>query len=236
MELTNNMINYKTAGRLFGIFFILTFLFYGIGSGMIASITGTPDMLENISVNKTPIIIGAILMALFHTVFNISLSVILLPLLKPFHKNMAYGYLSAAIASTVTLVLGAIFLLLLLPLSDEFVKAGSEISPYFGTMAIILVKGNFYAYQLGMAIWGIGGLLLCTILFQSKLIPRLISVWGLIGYIIFISGTLLELFGIGIGVLLSMPGGLFEIGLSLWLIIKGLNGELLEKQFLNSGR
>ena len=234
MKLSDNMINYKTAGRLFGIFFILTFIFYGVGSGVIGSITGGPDILTNVFEHKTLIIVGAIFMALFHTILNIALPVIMLPILKPFHKNLVYGYLSAAIASTVILVVGAIFLLLLLPLSDEFVKASSEIIPYYETLAIIFTKGNFFAYQLGMALWGIGGLMLCTILFQSKLIPRLISVWGLIGYIIFISGTILELFGNSIGVILSIPGGLFEFFLSFWLIFKGINGDLWEKQALKS--
>ena len=37
----------------------------------------------------------------------------------------------------------------------------------------------------------------------------------------FISGTVAELFGLNIGVQLAIPGGLFEITLSIWLIIKG---------------
>jgi hypothetical protein len=236
MKLPENTINYRTAGRLFGIFFILTFMFYGIGSGVIGSITGSPDVLSNVFAKKTQIITAAIAMALLHTFFNIALPVVMLPILKPFHKNLTYGYLSAAIASTVTIIVGAIFLLLLLPLSDAFVKAGTEITPYYETLATIFAKGNFYAYQLGMAIWGLGGLMFCTILFQSKLIPRVISVWGLIGYIVFISGTILELFGYSIGVVLAIPGGLFEIFLSLWLIIKGIDGDLWEKRVLQSDR
>jgi hypothetical protein len=236
MKLSENTINYRTAGRLFGIFFILTFMFYGIGSGVIGSITGAPDVLSNVFAKKTQIITAAIAMALLHTFFNIALPVVMLPILKPFHKNLTYGYLSAAIASTVTIIVGAIFLLLLLPLSDAFVAAGAEITPFYETLATILAKGNFYAYQLGMAIWGIGGLMLCTVLFRSKLVPRVFSVWGLLGYIVFIAGTILELFGFSIGVILAIPGGLFEIFLSLWLIFKGINGDLLEKQVLQTER
>lgn len=236
MTLTENIIDYKKAGRLFGIFFILTFMFYGAGSGIMDSITRGSDVLTNVFAQKTQIVMAAISMALFHTFFNIALPVIMLPFLKPFHKNLAYGYLSAAIASTVTLVMGAVFLLLLLPLSDEFVKAGSEITPFYQTLAVILIKGNFFAYQLGMAMWGLGGLMFCTILLRSKLIPQMLSVWGLIGYIVFITGTILELFGYGIGVMLALPGGLFEIVLSFWLIFKGINGDLWEKQVLKLGR
>ena len=81
MTVTDNMIHYKKAGRLFGIFFILTFIFYGVGSGIMGSITGGADVLTNVFAQKTQIVIAAILMALFHTFFNIALPVIMLPFL-----------------------------------------------------------------------------------------------------------------------------------------------------------
>jgi hypothetical protein len=63
----------------------------------------------------------------------------------------------------------------------------------------------------------------CYLLYHSKLVPRPLSVWGFIGYIIFISGTILALFGYNVDVLLDIPGGLFEITLAIWLIVKGFN-------------
>ena len=97
------------------------------------------------------------------------------------------------------------------------------------------MKGNFFAYQLGMAIWGLGGLMFCYLLYESKLVPRLLPVWGFIGYIIFISGTILELFGNNIGVQLSIPGGLFEIFLSVWLIVKGFNAPAIASVTAKAG-
>jgi hypothetical protein len=45
----------------------------------------------------------------------------------------------------------------------------------------------------------------------------------MIGYIIFLAGTIAEIFGIHIGLMLSIPGGLFEIALPFLLFIKGFN-------------
>lgn len=217
------MNTYKVAAKVFGIFFLIAFLSYGIGSGLIESIVNVPDFLSNISDNKATIIIGVILMAIIHTIVNIGLAVIMLPILKPFNETLSYGYLSAAITASALLVVGAIFLLLLIPLSDEYVKLGSTGASYFETIGIILKKGGYFSYQIGMVIWGFGGLLFCALLYQSKLVPRFISIWGVIGYIVFISGTIFELFEYNVGVILSIPGGLFEISLSIWLIIKGFN-------------
>lgn len=195
---------------------------------MIDTITGTPDFLSNVNDNNTTIIVGVILMALVHTFVNIGLPVLMLPILKPFNQTFAYGYLGLGIASTVVAVVGALFLLLLVPLGDAYVKAGSSAVDYFMTNGELLKMGGFYAYQIAMTIWGLGGLLFTSILYKSKIVSRVFSVWGFIGYIIFMVGTISELFGSGVGVMLSIPGGLFEISLSLWLIFKGFNASTIE--------
>ncbi len=217
------MNTYKIAARAFGIFFLIAFLSYGIGGGLVESIVNVPDFLSNISNNKTTVVIGVILMAIIHTIVNIGLAVIMLPVLKPVNKTLSYGYLSAAITASVILVVGTLFLLLLLPLSDAYVKLGATDTSYFEIIGSVLKKGGYFSYQIGMAIWGFGGLLFCALLYKSKLVPRFLLIWGFIGYIIFISGTIFELFGCTIGVMLSIPAGLFEIFLSMWLIIRGLN-------------
>jgi len=221
------MNTHRNAARLFGTFFIIAFLAYGTGSALIASITDTPDFLSTVYANSTTIVIGAILIALVHTFVNIGLPVIMLPILQPFNKNCAHGYLSLGIASTTVAVIGAIFLLLLIPLAGEYAKAGSAATSSFEAMGIVLEMGGAYAYQIAMAIWGLGGLLFVSVLYTSRLVPRLLSVWGMVGYLVFISGTVLELFGYPVGVLLSLPGGLFELALSVWLIAKGFNSSAI---------
>ncbi|MCB2199910.1 DUF4386 domain-containing protein [bacterium] len=217
------MMNHRVAARLFGTFFIITFLAYGTGSGLIDSVLNVPDVLANVYAHKTQIIVGAILMAVVHTFTNIGLASIMLPIVKPYNKALAYGYFSAAIAATTILVVGATFLLMFLPLSDAFVKAGSVMTPALGAISAILKMGGVYSYQIGMAIWGLGGLALCTLFYISRLIPRFITWWGFVGYLVFFTGTILELFGYPVGMLLSLPGGLFEIVLSFWLIFKGFS-------------
>lgn len=213
----------KLASRTFGIAFLIGYLSYGVGFALVNGLINAPSGLATIYASKNQVIFeAAIMMAVFATI-NIGLGIIMTPLLKPFNKTLTYGYLSAAIASTVMLIVGAIFILLLVPLSEEFVKAGSADTNYFQTLSILCKKANFFAYQIGMVIWGLGGLMFCYLLYLSKFVPQWMSVWGFIAYVIFISGAIFALFGYSIDVLLDIPGGLFEIFLSFWLITKGLN-------------
>lgn len=215
------------ASKTFGVFFLLAFISYGFGSGIGESLTGSTIDLPNIFDNRHLLVLGVVSMAIIHSIVNIGLPVIMTPILKSTNKTLTYGYLSAGIAATVTLIIGAILLIMLVPLSEDFILNPANDSHYYNSLAILLTKGNFYAYQIGMALWGVGGLMFCRLLYVSKLVPKGFAIWGGFGYMIFIAGTVLELFGFGYGVQLALPGGLFEITLSFWLIFKGLDASKL---------
>ena len=223
MTREEKMNTHKTAARIFGVLFLISFLAYGTGTGVIQSIVSAPDILSNVYASTTLIVVSALLMGVVHTVTNIGLPVVLRPVLKPRNETLYFGYLSTAIVATVTLLVGVIFLLLLLPLSDAYMRSGSAVAGQYETMAILLREANYYSYNFGMAIWSLGGLMFCSILYQYRLIPRLMSVWGVVGYTVFLSGCILAIFGLDFGLIHTAPGALFEVFLSLWLIAKGFN-------------
>ena len=223
MTTNGNLKPHKMAARIFGVFFLVSFLAYGIGAALIESLAGAPDMLATVYANQTLLVVGALLMAVIHTFTNIGLPITLLRVLKPRNETLYFGYLSAAIVATIMLAVGVVFLLLLLPLSDQYMSSGSAVTGQFETMAMLLRKANNISYQIGMIVWSLGGLMFCSILYQSKLIPRAMSVWGIVGYIVLMSGCILALFGLSLREMHVLPGALFELFLSLWLIVKGFN-------------
>jgi hypothetical protein len=213
----------KIAARTFGVAFLIGYISYGLGFGLLNSIINPSGSLALIFNCKNQLILeAAIMMAVFAPV-NMVLGAIMTPIFKPYNQTLAYCYLSAAIASTVLLIIGAIFLLLSIPLSEEFLKVGAGDTRNIELLFTLCKKANFFSYQIAMVIWGLGGLIFCYLLFVSTIVPRWLSVWGLIAYVVFISGAIFALFGIAIDVILDIPGGLFEIFLSFWLIIKGFN-------------
>jgi Domain of unknown function (DUF4386) len=65
----------------------------------------------------------------------------------------------------------------------------------------------------------------CRTLVTSALLPRLLAVWGMVGYATFAFGSVLQLAGFGVGLALSAPCGPFELAAGSYLLVKGFGAE-----------
>jgi hypothetical protein len=145
------------------------------------------------------------------------------PLLKQHSERMAYGYLAARIVDAVFIAIMVLFILLQIPLGSEYLKTTASDTLYFQALSTISVQASQYAYQIGMSALGISGLILNYSLYKTKLVPRPLAIWGLVGYAIIFFGMLSETMGSGLGLVSSIPGGLWEVFMGVWLIVKGFN-------------
>jgi hypothetical protein len=64
-------------------------------------------------------------------------------------------------------------------------------------------------------------MLFCRALLLARLMPSLLTIWGIAGYALFADGAILEVLGYKVGLVLSIPGALFEVGLGLLLLVRG---------------
>jgi hypothetical protein len=210
--------------RLIGALFLLAFVFYGVGNGLVASVIGAPDALSMISAHQTTLTLGAFLM-LLNSVVVVGLGVLFFPIIESHGKRTALAYLASRIVEAVLLSVGVLVLLMVLPLGRYAVEAESTSTAWAMALITIAAQANTVAYQIAMISLGLASLFVCWLLFRTRLIPRPLAIWGLIGYALFLGGAIAEIFGISSGVMLSIPGGLFELALGLWLVIKGFQPE-----------
>ena len=143
----------------------------------------------------------------------VSIGLLLLPILVRFNRAIAWSYMAARAIEAVALAAGTMGLLLLVAAEGLVTQ----------TAIITAGRGNFFAYQTGMAALGFGSLFFCALLYRCRIVPRLLAAWGFAGYAVFFAGAVLELAGLPYGVMLSIPGGLFEIAFGIWLIVKGFD-------------
>src|SRR5713226_1489697 len=214
-----------TYSRLIGALFLVGFLFYGVGAALVTSVTGAPDSLSTISAHQTTLVIGAFLM-LLNTVVDVGKGVLFFPILENHGKRSALAYLAFIVVQVVMLDIGVLALLLIVPLGQQVIDAGQASAAWAQGLGSVLTQWNTMAYSIGEATLGVGGLFLCSLLFRTRLIPRFLAVGGFIGYVSLMVGMIAEIFGIHISLMLSVPGIFFEVGLPVWLFIKGFQPEV----------
>lgn len=221
----------KTA-IMVGAFFLASNVTFLMGAfGFVEPILSAPDYLDLVSANRTQVIIGALL-ELINGVAYLGIAVLMFPIFRRRFESMALGYVGFRIMEFIMQTLSDLSPLALVTMSEAFVSAGAPESSSFQALGTLLLAQRYWAFQMVSVFLGLGALLFYTMLYRSKLIPRFISVWGLIGAITVLTTTMLEVFAISVptamGVVLGLPMLLNELFLGVWLIVKGFNSSALE--------
>jgi hypothetical protein len=218
--------NRKTA-RIVGALFLTSNVVFILGAVVfIEPILSAADYLILVSANRTRVVSG-VLLELINGVAYLGIGVLMFPILKQRFESMALGYVGFRIIEFVMQTLSDLSPLSLLTLSEEFVRAGAPEASSFQALGTLLLAERSWAFQMVSITLGLGALMLYYMLYRSKLIPRFISVWGLVGATTVLTTTMLDIFALnvspGIGLVLGLPMLLNELFLGVWLIIRGFN-------------
>lgn len=187
-------------------------------------ILGAPDYLTLASANRTQVVLGALL-ELVNGIAYVGIAVLVFPILRQRFESMALWYVAFRIIEFVMQTLSDITPLSLLTLSEEFVRVGAPESSSFQALGTLLLAERYWAFQMVTFALVLGALMFYYMLYQSRLIPRFISVWGLIAALAVLATAMLDTFGISPGSLefLGVLMLLNELFLGVWLIVKGFD-------------
>jgi Domain of unknown function (DUF4386) len=220
---------YKTNARVAGALFLIAMVTSLVGAGIIETVLSTPDYLLKASSNETQLVLG-VLLELTNGIAVIGIAVTLFPVLKKESEALALGYVGFRIIESVIIIAALISPLALIALSQEYVSAGAPAASYFQTVggSFLEVRSLWLGALLGI-VFSLAALIFYYLLYGSRLVPRWISIWGLIAVILLFAWNLLELFGISIsaGIILGLPIILNEIFLGIWLIVKGFDPSVI---------
>ena len=205
--------------RLIGGLFLAGFAVYGTGSVLVSSVVDGPDFVAGIGARQTALLVGAFLLVATAAV-DIGKAVLFFPVLERHGKRTAVAYLATMIFEMALMTVGALAVLMLVPLADQADRGGlgAGTAQALGSLA---VDANQTAYQIGQLALAFGALFLAALLFRTRLVPRWLAALGLIGYATHMVGAAAEIFGVPIGLVLLIPGAIFELALPAWLLTKG---------------
>jgi len=217
------MNSYRKIAIIVGVLFIIA-TFAGVISVLaIGSVLDAPADLSAISANEDKVIIGA----LFYFIMAVAIpgiAIAIYPILKKYDEALALGYVGARIAEGFFFVVEIIIILTLLTFSQEFVKAGDPDASYIQTLGTLLLSAGDWAYLFGFGFFfTLSALILNFVLYRSKLIPRWLSGWGIVGAALIFAHYLLLYFSSNQLNILFLPIAMQEMVFAIWLIVKGFD-------------
>jgi hypothetical protein len=154
---------------------------------------------------------------------GIGTAVTLYPVLKRQNEGIALGFVAARVLEAGMIFTGVVSLLSLVTLRQAG-AAGANAASLVTTGASHVAVYN-WTFLLGQSLMpGINALLLGSLLYRSRLVPRVIPVLGLIGAPLLICTVIATLFGslkLGSPELAALPVAAWELSLGVWLVVKG---------------
>ncbi len=210
-----------------GALFIIATVASLMGSGFAGSILRADD-LARIAANGTPIMVGALL-SFIAAAASSGIAIALYPVLRKYHEGLALGAVGFRLMEGVFYMIGAVCLLSLFTVSQEFVSSGSQ-GTYFQTLShLLLTVHDLAGFVFGVLAFGVGALMYYYVFYQVKLIPRWLSIWGMVAIVLLLAASLRTLFDgepfsiSGNLIVLALPIALQEMVMAIWLIATGFN-------------
>lgn len=222
----------KTTARIVGVLFII-----GTVSGILSAVfTGgiftEADVLTKVAENEPQVLLGAA----FVLIMGFSLAmvpVVMYPLFKKKNNALALGaVVFRGPVEAVLYILTVVSWLMLITLGKEFVAAGMPAGSHFQSLGAVLVQSGTQINQILEIAFSLGALMFYVLFYQTRLIPRWLSLWGVIGAILYHVAGWSDLFGIDMGVLI-FPLALQEMVMAVWLIVKGFDQNAVQEAQAN---
>lgn len=224
-----NSDNY--APRVAGLMYLVVFATYIGGMVLFDSAVG-PDMGDTLTnMAAQPFEIRAsVLLKLFSKLATVVLAVMLFATLKRVDFNLALLGLSFRLGEAFIAGIAEMSSLFLLSIGQAYTSTGAADPAFFHTLGSLFTQFDEWGYTTAATFFVVGNLAFYTLFFKARSIPRLFSVWSIIGSIIALVGYSLQALGVisaGTADLLAFPI-IIEIPIGFWLLIKGAKNVQLQ--------
>jgi hypothetical protein len=212
--------------RIAGALFIIATAASLLSVAFLGSV-GEANYLSGVAAREGQVALG-VLLRFIAAFASAAIAIALYPVLRRYRKGLALGAVGFRVIEGTFYALGAVSVLLLLTLSQEFAKTGAVDPGYFGTSGTLLKAFDDWTGLAGVLAFYVGGLLYYRVFYQTRLIPRWLAGWGVGAVLLGAVAALLILFGVTgsmstTQIVLNIPIGIQEMVLAVWLIVKGFN-------------
>ena len=216
-------------GTVFGVLSVV------IGGEVLTSITSSKpiegaDILSLVAAKSSQLTLSAFFIIMMG-ISLVAMTVFLYPIIRKDSKELATGMLIFRGALEGTgYILSTLAILAFVVLGNEYVAANA-VSTDLQSIGNALYNFIDLMGPINSLMFLIGATCLYVSFYRTKLIPRWLSIWGLIGVIPYFAYAFLHFFHLdtGFGMYFQMVLAPQEIVMGAWLVIKGFNKKALQK-------
>lgn len=208
--------------RIVGGLFILATVSSSLGFILLDAVLDDTDVLASVAASETRVILGAFLL-LIDAIAVVVIPVLLYPTFKAHNPPLARLYPASRIVESVVLVIGVVGLLSVVTLSRDYIESSPDAAGYLASSDALVAVYDWGALLGIMLFFALAGLLLNYLLYRTRLVPRWLAVWGLLGIALLLIEGSLEVFEVDDLDLMSLPFAVQEMVFAVWLIVKGFD-------------
>ena len=222
------MYSNQKAGRISGVLFLFVFI-----SGVtIFQVLQGPVLFSDNFLSTTSEhsyqIISSVLLGILSGAASIVIATILLPIFKRHSYYLAFLYLAFCILNFIAIMLDNVSVVSMLELSNDYVTSGD--SSTLQVMGNLLYEKHHWTHYMFLLMSCFPVFVLYYGFYVTKIVPRLISIFGIFAVLLMFVEVLFSIFGNSISMNLMLPMGLIQLILPLWLIFKGFRSPLVKEE------
>lgn len=225
------MNTHRKIAILIGILFII-----GTVSGILSGVVTAPIRTDaayplNVDAGEPQWITGTLFVLLMGLALAM-VPVLLYPIFRKHNETLAFGsVLFRGVFETICQILLVISMFLVLNVSDLYEKAGATDASNLQALGSMLVSAGEWIQMISGIVFSIGTLMIFILFYQTRLIPRWLSGWGVLGALLYFTAKIISMFDplhtaplieSGIGQLM-IPTAIQEMVFAVWMIVKGFS-------------
>ncbi len=218
---------YRKTAAIVGALFIIATASSIASIPFLGTALDAPDYVLGLPDIENDVVIAAMLMTIL-AISLVGIGALMFPVLRKHNEGLGMAYTGFRVVEAIFIIFSTVCLLGMLSIGQDYV-AGQLDEASARSMGALLSTLRDWSLLFGTVIFlGLGCLTLNYLLYRSKLVPRWLSVFGLIGGVGILIYGIMGLFGTETSsfdatTLLAAPIAVQEMVFATWLIIKGFD-------------
>jgi hypothetical protein len=216
----------RSHARAAGIFYLLTFVSSIPALILLGPILNHADYVTSAG-HDTRVLWGCLLDSV-NALTAVGSAVALYPVVKRRNQSMALGFVTSRMMEGAVVMIGVVSLLAVVTMRQDFAASGGDATSLTAS-ANALVDVRNWTFLLGPTLMpAINAILLATLLYRSRLVPRIIPTVGLVGAPLLLALVLSIFFGAidqvsPAAFFFTLPIAAWEFSLGCWMTFKGFD-------------